>query len=108
MKIVLLVEDDDVDRMAFVRFFEKKYRIHIAGLLTTGIIEAAQVDTDIVVCDYSLPDMIEGFSLGEFVKRVDAPVIVFSDIQNEIGIPQVRKSEGMEKLAKAIEEIIGV
>ena len=80
---LLLVEDDKVDQMAFVRHVKQKnlpYEYTIAGSVAEGekILETASFD--VIVSDYWLGD---GVSFELFEQFKDTPVIVTTGTGNE-------------------------
>jgi len=95
--IVLIVEDDDVDRKAFRRALSRSgynYTIYEASCAETGLSLFAQLEPDCVLLDHHLPNCT-GL---EFLKRlsdrgapVSSPVImVTGDVSQRLGIEAMK------------------
>ena len=80
---MLLIEDDQVDRMAFERLIRKSdldYRYAIASSLKEGLSAVARQDFDIVISDYHLPD---GTAMELFQHCPGVPIIVITGAGDE-------------------------
>ncbi|MFH1150960.1 MAG: ATP-binding protein [Actinomycetota bacterium] len=82
---VLLVEDDEVDRMAFERFVRREalpYRCSVAGSVAEARERLADSDFDVVLLDYFLGD---GTAFDILEDGLEAPVILITGA-NQIDI----------------------
>mgnify|MGYP000513022288 CR=1 FL=1 len=91
---ILLIEDDDIDILCFLRKFESQHCILIARDATIAI-QYLDKTVDLIVCDYFLPgciqepllDVIGGFGL------LDRTVLLSGG-----GVPAERAAKGVPKI----------
>ena len=78
MSGVLVVEDEDMQRTAFVRALSKLEDCHVTGVASVGAaLEAIDAHRpDAIVSDIGLPDRLGVDLLKELAKRgIDAPIL---------------------------------
>lgn len=105
MKKILIVEDD-----SFLKNLESSKFTH-EGFAVTTAVTGAEVDTalaeelpDIIILDLMLPD-VDGFELLKKFKAEDKtkmiPVIVFSNVSDEIEMKRVLDAGAAEFMVKS-------
>jgi PAS domain S-box-containing protein len=81
--VILLIEDDEVDAMAFTRMVAAQqlpYRVHSAGTLAAARRLLATQVFDIVLADHDLPD---GTAIDLLGGGLDTPIIVITGAGNQ-------------------------
>ncbi|HEY2934027.1 MAG TPA: response regulator [Acidobacteriota bacterium] len=97
---MLLVEDDQVDQMAFqraVRLDDLPYNFVVAGSVAQATEILEQSDFDVIVCDYSLGD---GTAFDVLEARKEVPVIFITGIGDEEVAVKAMKSGASDYLVK--------
>jgi PAS domain S-box-containing protein len=100
---ILLVEDDELDRMAFVRFVEGEslpYDCEIATSLAEAQGLLVSEHFDVVISDYSLGD---GTALDVLELVKDAPVIIITGAGDEGVAVKAWKAGAYDYLIKDLE-----
>ena len=111
---VLLVEDNDVYRDSLVYLLGARGELEVVGAEGTGegaIRRARELDPDVSVVDFRLPD-IDG---GAVAASLESPVVFLSasageaeyDAASSAGAALVRKDEGLDALVGAIRAAAG-
>jgi DNA-binding NarL/FixJ family response regulator len=111
---VLLVEDNDVYRDSLVFLLGARAELEVVGAESTGegaIRQARELDPDVSVVDFRLPD-IDG---GAVAASLESPVVFLSasaggaeyDAASSAGAALVRKDEGLDALVGAIRAAAG-
>jgi DNA-binding NarL/FixJ family response regulator len=111
---VLLVEDNDVYRDSLVFLLGARADLEIVGAEGTGeaaIRRARELDPDVAVVDFRLPDL-DG---GTVAASLERPVVFLSasagkaeyDAASGAGAALVRKDEGLDALVGAIRAAAG-
>jgi len=111
---VLLVEDNDVFRESLVFLLQRQPEVEVVGAVADGSSAApacAELDADVVVIDYRLPD-VDGAEVAEAVRdRCPGASVVFlsasagkeeQEAARSTGAPLVRKDEGVDALVDAV------
>jgi DNA-binding NarL/FixJ family response regulator len=116
---VLLVEDNDVYRDSLVFLLDRYESLDVVGAVGDGSSAAAacaELEPDVVVLDYRLPDLGGEEVAGELRERCPGAAIVFlsaSAGSEEIeaarrsGAAFVAKDEGVETLVGAVRAAAG-
>ena len=105
--LLLLVDDDDVDRKAVSRAlspFRLKYELHQARDGRSGVALARSKAFDCIVLDYNLPDMT-GIELLDQLRNdegVVAPVIILTGSGNEDVAVEAMKHGAQDYLRKSL------
>ncbi|MCS7007117.1 MAG: response regulator [Gaiellaceae bacterium] len=111
---VLLVEDSDVYRESLLFLLDRDERLEVVGAAHDGrsaILACAELDPDVVVCDYRLPDLDAAEVAREVRLVAPACALVFLsasagtaeyDAARRAGAALVRKDEGLGALVAAI------
>ncbi len=100
---VLLIEDDQIDRMAFERLVRKQalgYDCTLAGSLEEGFEAVEARDFDVVISDYHLPD---GTALELFRRDLDLPIIVITGAGDEQIAVEAMRAGASDYLVKDLE-----
>ncbi|MDY7094262.1 MAG: EAL domain-containing protein [Acidobacteriota bacterium] len=100
---VLLVEDDEVDQMAFERIVRREglpYRYEIVGSLGEARELFRSHRFDVVISDYHLPD---GTALELFDRPLSMPIIVITGAGGEEIAVQAMKAGAYDYLIKDLE-----
>jgi diguanylate cyclase (GGDEF)-like protein/PAS domain S-box-containing protein len=100
---VLLVEDDQVDRMAFERLVSKaqlRYDYSLASNLQDALAVLESTHFDIVISDYHLPD---GTAIDLFRMQLDVPIIVITGAGDERIAVQAMRAGASDYLIKDLE-----
>jgi DNA-binding NarL/FixJ family response regulator len=111
---IVLVEDNDVYRDSLVYLLGARAELEVVGAEGTGegaIRRARQLDPDVSVVDFRLPD-IDG---GAVAASLEGPVVFLSasageaeyDAASSAGAALVRKDEGLDALVGAIRAAAG-
>jgi DNA-binding NarL/FixJ family response regulator len=111
---VLLVEDNDVYRDSLVFLLGARPELELVGAEGTGeggIRRARELEPDVVVVDFRLPD-IDG---GQVAAGLQSAVVFLSasaggaeyDAASSAGAALVRKDEGLDALVGAIRAAAG-
>jgi DNA-binding NarL/FixJ family response regulator len=111
---ILLVEDNDVYRDSLVYLLGARAELEVVGAEGTGegaIRRARELDPDVSVVDFRLPD-IDG---GAVAASLESPVVFLSasaggaeyDAASSAGAALVRKDEGLDALVGAIRAAAG-
>jgi DNA-binding NarL/FixJ family response regulator len=111
---VLLVEDNDVYRDSLVFLLGARKELEVVGAEGTGesaIRRARELEPDVAVLDFRLPD-IDG---GAVAASLESPVVFLSasageaeyDAASGAGAALVRKDEGLDALVRAIRAAAG-
>ncbi len=98
---ILLVEDDKVDQMAFVRFIKKEkipYNYKVAGSIAEAKTELKGNQFDIVIVDYMLGD---GTGLDILKMNLATPVIFMTGTGSEEVAVKAMKQGAADYLIKA-------
>jgi DNA-binding NarL/FixJ family response regulator len=116
---VLLVEDSDVYRDSLVFLLGSRAEVDVVGAVADGasaVRAARQLEPDVVVLDYRLPDM-DGAEVCADLEAEGAgvPIVFLSasagraeyDAASSTGAALVRKDEGIEALVRAIRTAAG-
>jgi PAS domain S-box-containing protein len=99
---VLLVEDDKVDQMAFIRYFHLEQPsciIRVAESLAGARAILAHEPVDIVVCDFYLGDGTP-FDIIPDLKKQGIPVIIVSGAEDEDSAAEAKRNGAYEYLVK--------
>ncbi len=102
---ILLIEDDQVDRLNIQRLFDKskqKVLLELAATLKDGIDKFKTQDFDCVLIDYHLPDS-EGSEAIDELRKLDEneiPFIVLSGMGNESMAAEVMKKGAADYVSK--------
>ncbi len=111
---VLLVEDNDVYRDSLVFLLDRYAELDVVGAVADGSSAAqacAELEADVVVLDYRLPDLGGEEVAGEVRERCPHAAIVFLsasagedelDAARRAGAAFVRKDEGVDRLVGAV------
>jgi DNA-binding NarL/FixJ family response regulator len=111
---VLLVEDNDVYRDSLVFLLDRHEELEVVGAVADGSSAAqacAELEPDVVVLDYRLPDLGGEEVAGEVRERCPRTAIVFLsasagedevDAARRSGAAFVRKDEGVDTLLGAV------
>jgi DNA-binding NarL/FixJ family response regulator len=111
---VLLVEDHDVYRETLEFLLRRYADIVVVGAVADGSSAAracAELDADVVVIDYRLPDMDGATAAAEVVRSCPGSSVVFlsasagaeeRETARIAGMAFVRKDEGVETLLRAV------
>ena len=119
-KSVLLVDDSEVVRKVMRDFFETLTDWNIGGEAADGteaIKKAMELKPDLVILDFSMPDM-NGIETASVLKTTipTAYIIVFtmfdealgSTLSSAVGVDLVvPKAEGLTTLVKSIQHLMG-
>ncbi|MDA8017952.1 MAG: EAL domain-containing protein [Thermoanaerobaculia bacterium] len=100
---LLLVEDDDVDRMAFERYVRKnglEYDYHYAATLKEAEALLAEHVFDVIITDYHLGD---GSGLDLLHRDLDIPVVVITGAGDEEIAVQAMRAGAYDYLVKDID-----
>lgn len=111
---ILLVEDNDVYRDSLVFLLGTRAEVEIVGAEATGeagIRRARELEPDVAVLDFRLPD-VDG---GTVAAELERPVVFLSasagseeyDAASSAGAALVRKDEGIDALLVAIRAAAG-
>jgi DNA-binding NarL/FixJ family response regulator len=111
---ILLVEDNDVYRDSLVYLLGARAELEVVGAEGTGegaIRRARELDPDVSVVDFRLPD-IDG---GAVAASLESPVVFLSasagraeyDAASSAGAALLRKDEGLDALVGAIRAAAG-
>jgi DNA-binding NarL/FixJ family response regulator len=116
---VLLVEDNDVFREALEFLLRRREEVVVVGSVSDGSAAApasAELQPDVVVIDYRLPDL-EGSLVAEEVReRRPGTAVVFlsasagadeREAAKIAGAALVRKDEGVDALVQAVRAAAG-
>ena len=116
---VLLVEDNDVFRESLVFLLRRQPDVEVVGAVADGSSAGpacAELEADVVVIDYRLPD-VDGAEVAEAVRdRCPAASVVFlsasageeeREAARSSGAPLVRKDEGIDALVAAVRAAVG-
>jgi DNA-binding NarL/FixJ family response regulator len=113
---VLLVEDSEVYRESLVYLLGTRTELEIVGAVgdgAAGVRSARELDPDVVVLDYRLPD-VDGASVA--AELGDGAAVVFLsasagqeeyDAASSAAAALVRKDEGVDALVLAIRSAAG-
>jgi diguanylate cyclase (GGDEF)-like protein len=107
--VLLLIDDDDVDRKAVLRAlspFELKYEMHEASDGRSGIALARSKTFDCIVVDYNLPDM-NGLELLDQLRNEEGivvPVVILTGSGNEDVAVASMKRGAQDYLRKSLLE----
>lgn len=116
---VLLVEDSDVYRDSLVLLLGRRESIDVVGAVASGGAAAgacAELDVEVVILDYRLPDMDGSEAAAEIRERCPRASIVFLsasagteeyDAARSWGGALVRKDEGLDALEDAVRAAAG-
>ena len=116
---VLLVEDNDVYRDSLVFLLARYEGLDVVGAVPDGSSAApacAELDAEVVVMDYRLPDIDGSEAADEVRERCPAATIVFLsasagrdeiDAARRAGTAFVRKDEGVDTLVGAVRAAAG-
>ena len=111
---LLLVEDNDVYRDSLVFLLGRVDRLEVAGAVADGgsaVRACEELDPDVVVLDYRLPDGMGSEVADELRARCpDAAVVFLSasagkeeyDAASSAGAALVRKDAGIDALVEAV------
>ena len=111
---VLLVEDNDVYRASLEFLLDRYDGLEVVGSVAMGGAAAgacAELDADVVVIDYRLPDVDGSEVAAELRERCPEAAIVFLSASagrdeaaaaRSSGVALVRKDEGVEVLVGAV------
>jgi DNA-binding NarL/FixJ family response regulator len=111
---VLLVEDNDVYREALEFVLGLRDDVEVAGSVADGVSAAkacAELDVDVAIVDYRLPDLDGPSVVAEIRERVPRVAVVFlsasagteeREAARIAGVALVRKDEGVEALVDAV------
>ena len=116
---VLLVEDNDVYRDSLVFLLDRHEGLDVVGAVRDGSSAApacAELEPDVVVLDYRLPDLGGEETAGELRERCPEAAIVFLSASagpDEVGAARragaafVGKDEGVDALVGAVRAAAG-
>jgi DNA-binding NarL/FixJ family response regulator len=116
---VLLVEDNDVYRDSLVFLLDRYQGMDVVGAVADGSSAAsacAELEPDVVVLDYRLPDLGGEAVAGEIRERSPETAIVFlsasagreqADAARRSGAAFVAKDEGVDALVGAVRAAAG-
>jgi DNA-binding NarL/FixJ family response regulator len=116
---VLLVEDNDVYRDSLVFLLDRHEELEVVGAVADGSSAAqacAELEPEVVVLDYRLPDLGGEEVAGEVRERCPQAAIVFLsasagpdevDAARRAGAAFVRKDEGVDTLVGAMRAAAG-
>jgi nitrogen-specific signal transduction histidine kinase/DNA-binding NarL/FixJ family response regulator len=100
---ILFIEDDKIDRMAFLRFVEKEnlpYNCTVASSISEARSELSSKPFDVIVSDYSLAD---GTALDVLGIAKTIPVIVVTGVSDEEAAIHVWKGGAYDYVTKDIQ-----
>lgn len=117
---VLIVDDSHVVRKVMRAFFERRTDWKIGGEAGNGaeaIEKAKELKPDLILLDFSMPDM-NGVEAASELKRLlpDVHIIVFtmfddalgSSLSSAVGVDLVvPKAEGLSVLVKTVQDYLG-
>jgi DNA-binding NarL/FixJ family response regulator len=116
---VLLVEDNDVYRESLVFLVRRAEGIDVVGAVADGasaLRVCAELDPNVVVLDYRLPDLLGDEVARELHGRCPGAAVVFLsasageeeyDAASSAGAALVRKDAGIDALVDAVRAAAG-
>ena len=116
---VLLVEDNDVYRESLVFLVRRSPGIEVVGAVADGasaLRACEELDPDVVVLDYRLPDVTGAEVAAELRVRCPDAVVVFLsasagqeeyDAASSVAAALVRKDAGIDALVGAVRAATG-
>ena len=116
---VLLVEDSQVYRESLVFLLGRYEDLEVVGAVGDGGSAAracAELGAEVVVLDYRLPDLDGAETAEEVRARCPEAAVVFlsasagekeHDAARALGVPLVRKDEGLDRLVAAVRAVAG-
>jgi DNA-binding NarL/FixJ family response regulator len=116
---VLLVEDNDVYRESLLFLLRRVDGLDVVGAVADGTAATKaclELDPDVVVLDFRLPDIDGGEVAAELREKCPGIAIVFLsasagqdeyDAASSAGSPLVRKDEGVDALVSAVRTAVG-
>ncbi len=116
---VLLVEDNDVYRESLVFLLRRIDGLEVVGAVPDGATATRacrELDPDVVVLDYRLPDLDGADVAADLRERCPRTEVVFLsasagrdeyDAASSAAAPLVRKDEGLDALVNAVRAAAG-
>lgn len=120
MATILIIEDDDLNRLMFAEFFAAiGYRSATASKATEGIMLASQEPPVLILLDWHLPGGVNGLEAAQILKANPQlrhiPILIISahyepDIEQRVlaagGAGFVRKPVDLKSLRKLVKSLV--
>lgn len=98
-RIVLLIEDDEVDREAVHRLLDGTYHVRTAETGHRGLDLARDIEPDAVLLDYRLPD-VDGLEMLRSLLTMGLPVIISTVEESSQNIIETMKEGAHDYIVK--------